>query len=132
MISRCFPGALNPFCRQPVCISSCSDQISLATSSSLVYIYSYSNQNLLFRTKFSPHSKSLSCMVFHPTIPGLLVTGGAPNSRVTLWSIKEKTIEKQTTFNLQRVSLKKHLFQVGKKILNSLILETECIDMAFE
>ncbi len=71
-------------------------------------------------------------MVFHPTIPGLLVTGGAPNSRVTLWSIKEKTIEKQTTFNLQRVSLKKHLFQVGKKILNSLILETECIDMAFE
>jgi WD40 repeat protein len=110
MISRCFSGALNPFCRQPICISSCSDQISLATSS-LLYIYSYSNQDLSFLTKFSPHSKSLSCMVFHPTIPGLLVTGGAPNSRITLWSIKEKTVEKQTTFNLQRVSKKFFFFR---------------------
>lgn len=105
MNSTCFPGALNPFCRQPICTSSCSDQLALATtSSSLLYIYSYLNQNLSFQTKFTPHSKSLSCMVFHPTIPGLLATGGAPNSRVILWLIKEKTIEKQTTFNLQRVS----------------------------
>jgi len=104
MAVTCFPGALNPFCRQPICISSCSDQLALATSSSLLYIYSYSNQNLSFMTKFSPHSKSLSCMIFHPTIPGLLTTGGAPNSRVTLWAIKEKFVEKQTTFNLQRVS----------------------------
>lgn len=104
MNSTCFPGALNPFCRQPISISSCSDQLALATSTSLLYIYSYSNQNLSFQTKFSPHSKSLSCITFHPTIPGLLTTGGAPNSRVTLWLIKEKVIEKQTTFNLQRVS----------------------------
>jgi len=104
MISTYFPGALNPFCRQTICISSCSDQIALATSSSLLYIYSYSNQNLSFITKFSPHSKSLSCMIFHPTIPSLLVTGGAPNSRVILWSIKDRTVEKQTAFNLQRVS----------------------------
>jgi WD40 repeat protein len=105
MASTCFPGALNPFCRQPIYVSSCSDQIALATSSSsLLYIYSYSNQNLSFITKFSPHSKSLSCMVFHPTISGLLATGGAPNSRVTLWSIEGKTVQKQATFNLQRVS----------------------------
>ncbi len=113
MISTCFPGALNPFCRQTICISSCSDQIALATSSSLLYIYSYTNQNLLFIKKFSPHSKSLSCMIFHPTIPGLLVTGGAPNSRIILWSIKDKTVEKQTTFNLQRVS-KKFFFFWGR------------------
>jgi WD40 repeat protein len=106
MIATCFPGALNPFCRQPICVSPCSDQISLATSSSFIYIYSYSNQTLSFLTKFTPHSKSLSCMIYHPTIPGLLTTGGAPNSRVTLWSIKGKYIEKQTTFNLQRVSRK--------------------------
>jgi len=110
MISTCFPGALNPFCRQTICISLCSDQIALATSSSLLYIYSYLNQNLLFIKKFSPHSKSLSCMIFHPTIPGLLVTGGAPNSRIILWSIKDKIIEKQTTFNLQRVSKKFSFF----------------------
>jgi WD40 repeat protein len=104
MASTCFPGVLNPFCRQSICISTCSDQIALATSSSLLYLYSFSNQNLSFVTKFSPHSKSLSCMVFHPTIPGLLVTGGAPNSRVILWSIEGKTIQKQAAFNLQRVS----------------------------
>jgi WD40 repeat protein len=105
MNSTCFPGALNPFCRQPICMSLCSDQIAMATSS-LLYIYSYSNQNLSFITKFSPHSKSLSCMIFHPTIPGLLTTGGAPNSRIILWLIKEKFVEKQTTFNLQKVSKK--------------------------
>jgi hypothetical protein len=49
-------------------------------------------------------------MIFHPTIPGLLVTGGAPNSRIILWSIKDKTVEKQTTFNLQRVSKKFFFF----------------------
>jgi hypothetical protein len=45
-------------------------------------------------------------MIFHPTIPGLLTTGGAPNSRIILWLIKEKFVEKQTTFNLQKVSKK--------------------------
>jgi WD40 repeat protein len=104
MALTCFPGALNPFCRQSICISSCSDQLALATSTSLVYIYSFSNQTLSFITKFSPHSKSLSCMIFHPTKSGLLVTGGAPNSRIILWSIEGKTIQKQAAFNLQRVS----------------------------
>ncbi|CAF0792052.1 unnamed protein product [Adineta ricciae] len=102
MTSICFPGVLNPFCRQTICISPCSDHVALATSSSLVYLYSFSNQALSFLTKYSPHSKSLSCMVFHPTIYGLLVTGGAPNSRVILWSIHEKTIQKRAAFNLQR------------------------------
>ncbi|CAF4258016.1 unnamed protein product, partial [Adineta steineri] len=102
MASTCFPGVLNPFCRQSICVSTCSDQIALATSSSLVYLYTFSNQNLVFSTKFSPHSKSLSCMVYHPTIPGLLITGGAPNSRIILWSIEGKTIQKQASFNLQR------------------------------
>ena len=104
MTSICFPGVLNPFCRQTICLSPCSDHVALATSSSLVYLYSFSNQALSFLTKYSPHSKSLSCMVFHPTIPGLLVTGAAPNSRVILWSIDEKTIQKRAAFNLQRVS----------------------------
>lgn len=104
MALTCFPGTLNPFCRQPICVSACSDQVVLATSTNLLYIYSYSNQNLSFITKFSPHAKSLSCMIFHPTVPGLLVTGGAPNSRVVLWSIQGKAIQKQATFNLQRVS----------------------------
>lgn len=104
MALTCFPGVLNPFCRQPICVSSCSDQLALATSPTLLYIYSYSSQNLSFITKYSPHSKALSCMLFHPTIPGLLVTGGAPNSRVFLWSINGKTVQKQATVNLQRVS----------------------------
>ncbi|CAF4873882.1 unnamed protein product [Rotaria sp. Silwood1] len=102
MASICFPGALNPFCRQSISVSLCSDQLALATSSNLVYIYSYSNQNLSFITKFSPHSKSLSCMLYHPTIPDLLTTGGAPNSRVLLWSIEGKTVQKKATVNLQR------------------------------
>ncbi|CAF1167616.1 unnamed protein product [Rotaria sordida] len=102
MALTCFPGALNPFCRQPISVSLCCDQLALATSSTLLYIYSYSNQNLSFITKFSPHSKSLSCMLYHPTIPGLLATGGAPNSRVILWSIEGKTVQKQATLNLQR------------------------------
>lgn len=105
MNSICFPGALNPFCRQSICLSTCSDQVALATSSSLVYLYSYTNQKLVFQNKFTPHSKALSCMLFHPTIAGLLVTGGTPNSRVNLWSIQEKTISKQSTFTLQRVSV---------------------------
>ena len=104
MALSCFPGAVNPFCRQPICVSSCSDQVALASSPSLLYLYSYSHPNFLFTTKFSPHSKALSCMVFHPTIPGLLVTGGAPNSRVNLWFIQRSTVEKRATFQLQRVS----------------------------
>ena len=104
MAVTCFPGALNPFCRQSLSVSLCSDQIALATSPNLVYIYLYSNRNLSFMTKFAPYSKSLSCMLFHPTIPSLLITGGAPNSRVILWSINGKTVKKQAAFNLQRVS----------------------------
>jgi len=104
MNSICFPGALNPFCRQSICLSSCSDQVALGTSSSLVYLYSYTDQKLIFQTKFTPHSKVLSCMTFHPTNAGLLVTGGTPNSRINLWSIQEKTISKKSTFTLQRVS----------------------------
>lgn len=104
MLATCFPGALNPFARPPICISPCTDQLSLATSTPLLYLYSYANQTLSFITKFIPHSKSLSCAAFHPTIPGLLTTGGAPNSRVTLWMIQEKTVEKKSTFTLQRVS----------------------------
>ncbi|CAF3763564.1 unnamed protein product [Rotaria socialis] len=102
MALTCFPGALNPFCRQAICVSLCSDQLAVATSSTLLYIYTYSSQNLSFITKFSPHSKSLSCMLFHPTIPGLLATGGAPNSRVLLWAVEGKTVQKQATLNLQR------------------------------
>lgn len=104
MATTCFPGSLNPFCRQAICISPCSDQIALATSSSLLYLYSHSNQNLVFQSKFLPHSKSLSCMTYHPTIPGLLITGGAPNSRVIFWSIDGKQVQKKATLNLQRVS----------------------------
>ena len=104
MAFSCFPDALNPFCRQSICISPCCDQIALATSSNLLYIYSLTNQTLSFITKFSPHPKWLSCIFYHPTIPYLLTTGGAPNSRVSLWSTDGKVIRKQATFTLQRVS----------------------------
>ena len=116
MALTCFPGAVNPFCRQSICVSPCSDQVALASSPCLLYLYSCSNPNFSFTTKFSPHSKALSCMAFHPTLPGLLVTGGAPNSRVNLWSIQGNTVEKRATFHLQRVSQRGRSYSQSERL----------------